>query len=366
MGIHKPEVKSSRHHVGRPQAQGHTRDQQVPASYRELTYELTHFSSGKEEKPELEKRTKGKKSSSLYYGQEDSITGDSNQTNSFTAKPPQPSTTNMCDRRDNTFQEDFSNITVDLTPACAGLATGNNLCRDFNTVTSELNTPDITDMDIGNILAHPDIDLADLINTADSDIDTRMETREDVWGYESFDVFQTPDYGLCLPATLVEGSQDPPAADDDSLNVPDSALLEEYQNIDILKWIVEDQDIDPVSSSKVPEQSEDVKRVSVIVPVSSPSTAFYINALPEKEEKEVKVKMENLTEDEKYRRMRLQNNDASKRCREKRKRKQQDMEEELIFLQDKNQSLKDKVELMEREVRAMKRRLLDDVRLKKS
>jgi len=265
---------------------------------------------------------------------------------------------------DNTFQEDFSNITVDLT--AAGLATGNNLCRDFNTVTSELNTPDITDMDIGNILGHPDIDLADLINTADTDIDTRMETREDVWGYESFDVFQTPDYGLCLPATLVEGSQVPPAADDDSLNVPDSALLEEYQNIDILKWIVEDQDIvDPVPSSEVPEQSEDVKRVSVIVPVSSPSTAFYINALPE-EKTEVKVKMENLTEDEKYRRMRLQNNDASKRCREKRKRKLQDMEEELIFLQDKNQSLKDKVEFMEREVRAMKRRLLDDVRLKKS
>ena len=265
---------------------------------------------------------------------------------------------------DNTFQEDFSNITVDLT--AASLATGNNLCRDFNTVTSELNTPDITDMDIGNILGHPDIDLADLINTADTDIDTRMETREDVWGYESFDVFQTPDYGLCLPATLVEGSQVPPAADDDSLNVPDSALLEEYQNIDILKWIVEDQDIvDPVPSSEVPEQSEDVKRVSVIVPVSSPSTAFYINALPE-EKTEVKVKMENLTEDEKYRRMRLQNNDASKRCREKRKRKLQDMEEELIFLQDKNQSLKDKVEFMEREVRAMKRRLLDDVRLKKS
>jgi len=264
---------------------------------------------------------------------------------------------------DNTFQEDFSNITVDLT--AAGLVTGNNLCRDFNTVTSELNTPDITDMDIGNILGHPDIDLADLINTADTDIDTRMETREDVWGYESFDVFQTPDYGLCLPATLVEGSQVPPAADDDSLNVPDSALLEEYQNIDILKWIVEDQDIvDPVPSNEVPEQSEDVKRVSVIVPVSSPSTAFYINALPE-EKTEVKVKMENLTEDEKYRRMRLQNNDASKRCREKRKRKLQDMEEELIFLQDKNQSLKDKVEFMEREVRAMKRRLLDDVRLKK-
>merc|ERR1711877_21124 len=92
MGIHKPEVKWSRHHVGRPQAQGHTRDQQVSASYRELTHELTHCSSGKEEKPELEKRIKGKKSSSLYYGQEDS----------FTAKPPQPTTTNMCDGRSNT------------------------------------------------------------------------------------------------------------------------------------------------------------------------------------------------------------------------------------------------------------------------
>merc|ERR1712062_723748 len=77
--------------------------------------------------------------------------------------------------------------------------------------------------------------------------------------------------------------------------------------------------------------------------------------------KEVKVKVENLTEDEKYRRMRVQNNDASKRCREKRKRKHQQMEEELEFLQDKNQNLKEKVELMEREVRAMKRRLLDDI-----
>merc|ERR1712014_501277 len=80
MGIHKPEVKWSRHHVGRPQAQGHTRDQQVSASYRELTHELTHFS----------------------FGKEDSITGDSNQTNSFQATQPQPTTTNMCDRRNNT------------------------------------------------------------------------------------------------------------------------------------------------------------------------------------------------------------------------------------------------------------------------
>jgi len=267
--------------------------------------------------------------------------------------------------RDNVLQVEMSDITTDLT-LCMGMepATGNNLCRGFNTANSELNTPDITDMDIGSILATEDINIADLINTADTDMNTRMETREDVWGYESFDIFQSSDYGLCLPATLVEGSQASLAADDDSLNVPDSdsALLEEYQNIDILKWIVEDQDIDPISANEVSEQAEEVKRVSVIVPVSSPSTAFYINALTEEEEeKEVKVKVENLTEDEKYRRMRVQNNDASKRCREKRKRKHQEMEEELKFLEDKNQKLKDKVELMEREVRAMKRRLLDDI-----
>jgi len=266
---------------------------------------------------------------------------------------------------DNVLQVEMSDITTDLT-LCMGMepATGNNLCRGFNTANSELNTPDITDMDIGSILATEDINIADLINTADTDMNTRMETREDVWGYESFDIFQSSDYGLCLPATLVEGSQASLAADDDSLNVPDSdsALLEEYQNIDILKWIVEDQDIDPISANEVSEQAEEVKRVSVIVPVSSPSTAFYINALTEEEEEEeVKVKVENLTEDEKYRRMRVQNNDASKRCREKRKRKHQEMEEELKFLEDKNQKLKDKVELMEREVRAMKRRLLDDI-----
>merc|ERR1712113_1130448 len=113
-------------------------------------------------------------------------------------------------------------------------------------------------------------------------------------------------------------------AEDDSLIVPDTeqTSLEQCENIDILQWIVEDQEIDPLSSCNVSpkEQTEEAKRVSVIVPVSSPSTSFYIDTIKEEEEeKEVKVKVENLTEDEKYRRMRVQNNDASKRCREKRK-----------------------------------------------
>merc|ERR1719216_413451 len=229
------------------------------------------------------------------------------------------------------------------------LATGNSPYRAFNGTVSELNTPDLsTDLDIGKILA--------------ANIETQhtgMETKEDVWGHESFDIFSTMEYGLCLPATLVEGSV---ADSDDSLIVPetDPAALEECENIDILQWIVEDQDIDPLAACEVakPEQPAEATRVSVIVPVSSPSTSFYINPV---EQEEVNVKLEPLGEDEKYRKMRSQNNEASKRCRENRKRKAKEMEEELEFLEKKNQKLKETFESMEREVKAMKRRLLSNI-----
>merc|ERR1711933_400181 len=226
------------------------------------------------------------------------------------------------------FLMETPNMMTDLEMAL--LATGNSSYRAFNSAASNLNTPNIsTDLDIGEILA--------------ANIDTHtatLETREDVWGphsfEESFDIFSsTMDYGLCLPAELVEGSL---PASDDSLIVRESdpVALEECENIDILQWIVEDQDIDP------------------------PSASFYINTSQE-EEKEVKVKLEPLGEYEKYRRMRNQNNDASKRCREKRKRKAQEMEEELKFLEERNQNLKDKFESMEREVKAMKRQLLSNI-----
>merc|ERR1712241_1088619 len=230
------------------------------------------------------------------------------------------------------------------------LATGNNPDRAFNSAASELNTPIIsTDLDIGKILA---------ANIDTQQQDTAMETKEDVWGHESFDVFSTMDYGLCLPATLVEGSL---ADSADSLIVPDTVPAALEETIDLLQWIVEDQDIDPLAACPVaePEQPAEVKRVSVIVPVSSPSTSFYINTV--EQEAEVKVKLEPLSEDEKYRRMRTQNNDASKRCRENRKRKAKEMEEELAFLEERNQNLKETFESMEREVKAMKRQLLSNI-----
>jgi hypothetical protein len=247
------------------------------------------------------------------------------------------------------FQMEIPNMMMDLEMDL--LATGNSPYRAFNSAVSELNTPDITaDLDIGKILAANNIDTQH----------TAMETREDVWGHESFDIFSTLDYGLCLPATLVEGSL---ADSDDSLTVPetDPAALEECENIDILQWIVEDQDIDPLAACEVakPEQPAEAKRVSVIVPVSSPSTSFYINTLEDQEE--VKVKLEPLGEDEKYRKMRSQNNEASKRCRENRKRKAKEMEGELELLEERNQKLKETFESMEREVKAMKRQLLSNI-----
>jgi len=250
------------------------------------------------------------------------------------------------------FPVELPNMMMDLEMDL--LATGNNPDRAFNSTASDLNTPIIaTDLDIGKILA-ANIDT----QQQQQQQDAGLETKEDVWGHESFDIFSTMDYGLCLPATLVEGSL---ANSADSPIVPDDtvpAALEE--NIDLLQWIVEDQDIDPLAACDVavPEQPAESARVSVIVPVSAPSTSFYIKT---EEQEEVKVKLEPLGEDEKYRKMRRQNNDASKRCRENRKRKAKEMEEELAFLEEKNQNLRETFESMEREVKAMKRQLLSNI-----
>merc|ERR1712183_195089 len=232
------------------------------------------------------------------------------------------------------------------------LATGNSPYRAFNSAVSELNTPDITaDLDIGKILA------ADNIDTRQH---TAMETREDVWGHESFDIFSTLEYGLCLPATLVEGSL---ADSQDSLTVAetDPVALEECENIDLLQWIVEDQHIDPLAASEVaqPEQPAETTRVSVIVPVSSPSTSFYINTLEHQDhqehQEEVKVKLEPLGEDEKPEQR------GQQEVQGEQEEKSQGDGRRIGTFGGKNQKLKETFESMEREVKAMKRRLLSNI-----
>ena len=73
----------------------------------------------------------------------------------------------------------------------------------------------------------------------------------------------------------------------------------------------------------------------------------------------------NLTEDEasaqKFRRMRDLNNEASRRCRENRKLKQEEAERELTELLVINQERKRIVAEMEKQVKEMKAKILQDV-----
>merc|ERR1712048_1426056 len=97
----------------------------------------------------------------------------------------------------------------------------------------------------------------------------------------------------------------------------------------------------------------EVERVSVIVPVQ--------RQVPKESTPVVEIKIENLNEDEKYRKMRHQNNEASKRCRAK--RKSQELEDELMKLERRNVVLRAKMDSMEREVKLLKKKFLSDISL---
>merc|ERR1712110_299645 len=174
--------------------------------------------------------------------------------------------------------------------------------------------------------------------------------------HNTFDVFETPDLGLCAPANVVEGAAEepqPPEAASPSLCLTNDSL--ELENLDLLQWIVNDQDINIEIEEPKPEAPhQEVERVSVIVPVVSQQ--FRIEPL--------EIKTENLSGDEKYRKMRDQNNEG-KRCRANRKRKHREMDEELERLQERNVALRAQMDEMEREVRELKSKLLSDITISK-
>merc|ERR1719317_1320497 len=131
------------------------------------------------------------------------------------------------------------------------------------------------------------------------------------------------------------------------------------ENNDVLKWIIDGQQIDdlPILENSQLEETQSTH----FIPVSNDSetTEFILQeiVLPV----EVKVKTEDLGEDEKYRKMRIQNNEASRKCRLNRKRKQEDMEEECKLLEERNVFLKSRLEEMEQEVKGWKKKLLTDI-----
>merc|ERR1712212_818424 len=112
---------------------------------------------------------------------------------------------------------------------------------------------------------------------------------ETVWAGGSFD---DANLGLCLPAIEAEGRIELPVNNNNNNN----SNMESSETDDLLKWIMDDTQI---ADFAFPDEVEEA------------TTSFLI--------KEVKV--EEVTEEEKYRRMREQNNRASQACRAKRKRK---------------------------------------------
>merc|ERR1712045_892939 len=218
--------------------------------------------------------------------------------------------------------------------------------NEFRTGSSQINTPDIStetfeDVEYSTL---PDTDL----NTANA-----KDFTENIWGHDTWAVFETPELGLCAPANVVEGT----AEEFQPLEAASPSLCQtldplEIENMDLLKWIVNDQEISTEIEEPKPKVAlQEAERVSVIVPVVSQQ--FRIESL--------EIKTENLSEDEKYRKMRHQNNEASKRCRANRKRKHQETEEELEMLAQRNVVLRAQMDEMEREVRELKSKLLTDI-----
>lgn len=242
----------------------------------------------------------------------------------------------------------------------------------FNTGASTLNTPEIdpsvdtfesifneTEVVISNSPQSTALDLDyEIVESPECGImDNYTET---VWGPETF-VFGTTDFGLCAPASLVEGAHDNIAtATDISTATADIADPLEMENLDILQWVIDDQKLNEESLAELEDKDfvrPEVQRVSVIVPTQA-------TVAPAESKVLVEVKTEALTDIEKYRKMRDQNNESSKKCREKRKRKHQEAEEELIELQNRNSILKSTLDKMEREVKILKQKVLSDITTK--
>merc|ERR1711971_458602 len=176
-------------------------------------------------------------------------------------------------------------------------------------------------------------------------IDNNTET---VWAGLSFD---DANLGLCLPAIEAEGRIELPVdiANNNNNNVESS------ESDDLLKCIMDDTQIadfafpDEVEQATTSFLIEEVKTEEVEEAEEPPKV------------KRSRIKMEELTEEEKYRRMREQNNRASQACRAKRKRKLAEEETELAILEQKNIQLQAVLKEMEKEVASYKKRILEQV-----
>merc|ERR1712209_274287 len=221
-----------------------------------------------------------------------------------------------------------------------------NLTIEKNTVPLSEDTTNIMEM-IENVAF--DLTLPEPLPTTTLHItDHKAEVEQMVEVNDTAETFSTwtslddANLGLCLPAIEAEGR----------IELPVSVVgsnVESSETDDLLKWIMDDNQI---ADFNFPNEAEEA------------TTSFLIEEVKEEATKAIKrsrVKMEELTEEEKYRRMREQNNRASQACRAKRKRKLAEEEQELTTLQEKNIHLQAVFKSMQEEVALYKKRILEQV-----
>lgn len=252
-------------------------------------------------------------------------------------------------------------------------STGSRPYRDFNSPipTTTLNTPDIsTECNISNfdetfsrLLEENNYELQGTFKSKNEPISMMIETNdctvfdndnqhpptlspmmEDIWGC---DTFESEVLGLCLPAAEVEGV----AVDQMEIVEQENEKELDIDNQDLLKWIINDQQIDDLAPFDLSSE-EHIKPADI--PSPEPVPEFFIEI---KEEPRLK-------DDEKYRKMRDQNNKASRTCRANRKRKLVEWEAEAEELEVRNKFLKAQLADMEAEVARWKNNLLTDMKTK--
>merc|ERR1712193_555067 len=199
-----------------------------------------------------------------------------------------------------------------------------NLTIEKNTVPLSEDSTNIMEM-IENVAF--DFTLPEPLPTTTLHITEHKAEVEQMVEVETFSTWTSLDdanLGLCLPAIEAEGR----------IELPVTVVgnnVESSETDDLLKWIMDDNQI---ADFNFPNEAEEA------------TTSFLI---------------EEVKEEEKYRRMREQNNRASQACRAKRKRKLAEEERELTTLQEMNIHLQAVFKSMQEEVALYKKRILEQV-----
>merc|ERR1711936_1345082 len=184
-----------------------------------------------------------------------------------------------------------------------------------------------------------------------AEVEQMVEVNDATETFSTWTSLDDANLGLCLPAIEAEGRIELP------VSVVGNNNVESSEADDLLKWIMDDNQI---ADFNFPNEVEEATTSFLIEGMKVEMVKEEMGEAT-KANKRSRVKMEELTEEEKYRRMREQNNRASQACRAKRKRKLAEEEQELTTLQEKNIQLQTLLKNMEKEVASYKKRILEQV-----